>query len=160
MFLGLRIPSNIKSRWNLPPFESIAHLQLVEEDISKGGWRVSIMLSPPILIGVVWNEIGEPELGATVYSHDFFYGAFCLLEMIPLHIVLAVFEFQDHLKKTIKNPNKSLWRERSKVKKIDRVVEKYPQALILAPSKRSIHLRKKNSRKSAWVLLFILLLQN
>lgn len=93
MLLGLHIPSNIKSRWNLPSFENITHPQLVEEDISKGAWVVSIMLSSPILIGVVWNEIGEPELGAMVYCHDFFYGAFCLLEMIPMHIVLAVFEF-------------------------------------------------------------------
>lgn len=58
-----------------------------------------------------------------------------------MHIVVAVFEFQDHLKKTIKNPNKSLWRE-IQSQKIARVV-KFPQALILAPLKCSNHLSKK-----------------
>lgn len=78
------------------------------------GWRIFIILSSPLLIGVVWNGVGEPELGATVYSYDFFDGALCLLEMIHMHIVIVVFEFQDHFKETIKNPNKSPSREDSK----------------------------------------------
>lgn len=54
-----------------------------------------------------------------------------------------VFEFQDHLRGIVKNPNKYPWRERFEVRKIAHEVERHSQALISALSKRSNSFEKK-----------------
>lgn len=103
MFLGIHVPSNIERRWNFPPFGPLVHPQLVQELVPKQGCWMSIVHVSPFLVGVLWLETGDPELGASIYSHDFYHGALSLLEMIPLHISISIFEVDAHIQAVLKN---------------------------------------------------------
>ncbi|XXG55014.1 hypothetical protein AAC387_Pa03g2754 [Persea americana] len=118
MSLSLRVPSNIKSRLNLPSFGTIIRLQQIEKDASKVGWGISVVLSSPLLIGVLWKESGEPELGTTVYSHGFLNGALCLLEMIHLHIEVAVLNYKATSRRHLKVQTNLLGEKDSKFGKL------------------------------------------
>lgn len=62
MFLGIHVPSNIERRWNFPPFGPLVHPQLVQELVPKEGCWMSIVHVTPVLVGVLWLEMGGPEL--------------------------------------------------------------------------------------------------
>ena len=112
MLLGFQVPSNTESRWNLSPFLGPRHSSLVAEVLPKEGWRMSIVHIYPLLVGVVWSENGDLVLGATRYSQDCCHAALSLLQMIPMHASISMFELDGHIQALVKNPLKSPWRER------------------------------------------------
>ena len=73
----------------------------------------SIASFSPFMVGILWSDTGDPEAGATVYNHDFFFlQPFSLLEMTLLHVSMSAFELDGNILAVLKNNKKSPWRER------------------------------------------------
>ena len=77
LYLGIRLPNSIQRHWNVPSHVHVNHSTLIGERCQ--GWRLSIVPTRQVLVGILWRDIHQPQHGRIVQMLNYYEGIFQLL---------------------------------------------------------------------------------
>ena len=93
---------------------------------------------------MLWDGGGNPMYGPTFYSHEHYDAAMGLLQSIPWNTQIQTFECDGPLLRVMCNAQCSPWLHRFGARKIERILQDYPDVRFVACLCNStIHLAQK-----------------
>ena len=116
VFLGLKLPENIDSNWDLPP-DREARVPIAVSPLPSI-WLLSIAKSSSWIIGICWSNTGFPCQGVSLEDSNVFHAVGVIVELMPPSVDQFALELKLFFIKMVRSPADSDWTHRFRARTV------------------------------------------